>query len=318
MSQKASVALCLIMRDEETFLLSCLNSVRHLVDTMVIVDTGSEDRSVALAREAGAEVYHFPWSGNFAQARNFALEQATSDWILVLDADEVLQPVNRASFQELLHEPEVEGYFLTLENRLGLGREATQDQVVRLFRNKPAYRFAGAIHEQIAASILQANGNRSLAKAALVIRHYGYLPDSSKIKDKFSRNTGILIRELEHSPDDPFLLYCLGLEYYRQNNIAQGLPYLEKALVHMPGSEGYLEDVILSIACGYLHQLYRHEATKVIDFISKSLLMFPQHPDLLACRGWVHYRAGHRAEALADFQAARHLGGSRLLPVEFL
>ena len=194
MSQKASAALCLIMRNEESVILSCLNSVRHLVDTMVIVDTGSEDRSVALAQEAGAEVYRFPWSGNFAQARNFALEQATSDWILVLDADEVLQPVSQVSFQELLLQLEVEGYFLTIENHLGFGQEATQDQVVRLFRNKPAYRFAGAIHEQIAAAILQANDNRGLAKASLVIKHYGYLPDSGKIKDKFLRNTAILVR----------------------------------------------------------------------------------------------------------------------------
>ena len=84
------LSLCTIVKDEEASLPSCLNSVKDVVDEMVVVDTGSTDRTPAIAKEFGAKVYRFPQDSNLSPARNFSLEQATGDWILVLDADEEL------------------------------------------------------------------------------------------------------------------------------------------------------------------------------------------------------------------------------------
>lgn len=310
MKERETVSLCLIVKDEEECVLSCINSVRHLVDEMVVVDTGSRDRTARLAKEAGARVFDFNWTGDFARARNFALEQAVSDWILVLDADEVLDPVSVEDFNRLLCARNVEGYFLHIKSYLE-GQEAARDQVVRLFRNKPVYRFTGAIHEQVAPSILKANDGAGLAEAPLVINHYGYLKAQIFKKDKFSRNTSIIKRALESNPADPFLLYCLGVEHYQRGNVAEGLDCLEKALVRMRGAEGYFEEVILNIALGLL-KLGRIE--RLIEFVSKSLEMFPEHPDLFLLRGLGYLNLGRYLEASKDLDRTLQKGGSRVLP----
>jgi len=315
MREKETVSLCLITKDEEESILSCINSVKHLVDEIVVVDTGSRDQTAGLAREAGARVYDFNWTCDFALARNYALEQAVSGWILVLDADEVMEPVSVEDFNRLLCACDVEGYFLRIKNYLGTGQEVAWDQVVRLFRNKPAYRFTGAIHEQVAPAILNANGGRGLAAAPLVINHYGYLKAQVLKKDKFKRNTIIIKRALENNPDDPFLLYSLAVEHYQKGEIAKGLDCFEEALVRMRGLEGYFEDVVLNIALGLL-KLGRTE--RLIEFVSKSLEMFPEHPDLLLLRGLGYLNLGKYLEAARDLDRTLQKGGSRVFPESFI
>lgn len=274
------VSFCLIARDEEESLLACLASIRHLVAEMIVVDTGSRDGTVRAATNAGAQVFSFPWSGNFSSARNFSLAQAHSDWILVLDADEKLEPVDKETLAKLLANDQVDGYYLEIQNNLAPG-QVSWDKGVRLFRNKSCYRFRGAIHEQVVPSILEYGGRERLASAPLVIHHDGYTKEKIEARHKPERNMAILHRELRLNPADPFLLYCLGLEYYQKNQIDEGLACLEKALINMPGGEGYLEEVILYLALSYL-SLGRKE--KLEDFIAQSLLMFPEHPDLLLIR----------------------------------
>ncbi|MCL6559172.1 MAG: glycosyltransferase [Firmicutes bacterium] len=311
MKKKETVSLCLIVKNEEEFILSCIHSVRHLVDEIVVVDTGSRDQTARLAIEAGARVFDFTWRGDFALARNFALEQANSDWLLVLDADEVLEPLSVEDFNRLLCARDVEGYFLQIKNYLGAGQEVSWDQVVRLFRNKPGYRFRGAIHEQVAPSILDANHGGGLAVAPLVIHHYGYLKEQVLKKEKFNRNTSIIKRALDSNPADPFLLYCLAVEHYQRGNVAEGLDCLEKALTRMGGREGYFEDVVLNIALGLL-KLDRTE--RLIEFASKSLKMFPEHPDLFLLRGLGFLNLGKYLEAAGDLDRSLLKGGSRVLP----
>lgn len=310
MRKKETVSLCLIVKNEEEFILSCINSVNHLVDEIVVVDTGSCDETPKLAHKAGARVYNFTWNGDFAQARNFALEQAVSDWVLVLDADEVLEPISIEDFNLLLCAQEIEGYFLHIKSYLETEKEVAWDQVVRLFRNKPNYRFKGAIHEQVASSILDANGGRGLMVAPLVINHYGYLKSQLLKKDKTNRNTWIINKALENNPEDPFLLYALAIEHYQQERISQGLNCLEKALARMHGTEGYFEDVLLNISFGLLI-LGRHR--KLIDFIDKSLKMIPQQPDLLLLRGIAYLITGEYRKAVEDLEKILKIRDNKML-----
>lgn len=297
MKNKPTVALCLIVQNEEEFILSCLNSVKAIVDDCIVIDTGSSDQTAKLAAAAGARVFNFPWSGDFAEARNFALAQADSDWVLVLDADEILEPVSREQFLDLLTEPAIEGYFVRIKNLVGSGSETTWDESVRLFRNKQAYRFAGAIHEQVATSILNLNKGQGLAHSSLVILHYGYLDHQLAKKHKFARNTQILKQALSQSPDDPFLLYCLALEYYQQHEVPQGLACLEKALPQMHGREGYFEHTLYSLAWGLV---YLGKIEQLIDFITKSLQMFPKQAGLLLLRGIGYLCRGRYQQASQD------------------
>jgi glycosyltransferase involved in cell wall biosynthesis len=308
---KPTVSLCLIVKNEEDFILSCLNSVKHLVDEIIVVDTGSSDETVRLAREAGAKIFTFTWTGDFSQARNFALEQAACDWILFLDADEELDNIDVQDFQRLLAVPQVEGYFLTIKSYLGAGEEIAWDQVVRLFRNKPAYRFEGAIHEQVASSIIRSKGYEGLAEAPLIIKHFGYLDTQLSEKDKYSRNTLIIKRELENNPQDPFLLYCLALEFYLANDVLEGLACLEKALAYLKGNEGYFEDVLFNTALGYL-KLGKTET--LIRFVEKSLQILPNQPNLILLQGLAYLSQAKYQEAIDNFNSTLHLGGSKVLP----
>jgi 2-polyprenyl-3-methyl-5-hydroxy-6-metoxy-1,4-benzoquinol methylase len=310
MKKKETVCLCMIAKNEEELILSCFNSVKRIVDEIILVDTGSRDGTAGLATGAGARVFYFDWKGDFARARNFALEQAVSDWILILDADEELEPVGPEVFCGLLHVSDVEGYFLYIKNYLGTGREFTLDQVVRLFRNRPEYRFEGAIHEQVAPAILRANGGKGLASAPLVINHCGYLDAQVVKKDKFARNTSILKRELKKKPGDPYLLHCLTVEYYQRGEVAKGVACLEKALGRMHGTEGYFQDALLNYALGLL-SLGKTE--KLIGFAGKSLEILPGHADLLLLRGIGYLGAGHYHEAAGDLERIFQPGNSEVL-----
>ncbi|SHE28697.1 glycosyltransferase [Desulforamulus putei] len=311
MNERMKVSLCLITKNEQHCILSCINSVKHLVHEIVVVDTGSSDNTVPLAQKAGARVFHTEWTGDFAQARNFGLEQATGNWILILDADEVLSPEGTEGFYQLLNDSEVEGYFLTIKNFFGDGREFTTDKVLRLFRNKPSYRFTGAIHEQVAPSILKAAGGKGLASAPLVIYHYGYLDTELAGKDKFNRNTSIIYRELAKKPGDPFLLYSLALEHFQRGLVAEGVRCLDEALSQMRGSEGYFEDALVHMAVG-LWGLGHME--RLLEFLNNSLSMLPEQGDLLLIRGITFLNLKQYSEAAGDLVHALKTGGSKLFP----
>lgn len=309
MKTKETVSLCMIVQDEEDCLLGAIESVQNLTDELIIVDTGSTDRTPQLALAAGAKLFHIAWTKDFSVARNFALQQATSAWILVLDADEILKLIHPETFFALLTNDQVEGYFLQIRNILDSSEDESYDQVVRLFRNKPLYRFEGAIHEQVAPSILRANNGDGLASAPLTIDHFGYLKDRLHSKEKFTRNSEILKKELIQNPDNPFLLYCLGLEYYQQASISKGLNQLSKALGRMSGHEGYFEEVLLNIALGYLRL---DEIPLLTDFLSKALRMYPDHADFLFLRGTAYFRQRNYPLAAKDLERSVSIGTIKL------
>jgi len=95
------LSLSMIVKNEEPFLAHCLDSVRGLVDEMVILDTGSTDGTLEIARAAGARVFQSPWRDDFSAARNASLEKATGDWILILDADEELPASEHAPLRQV-------------------------------------------------------------------------------------------------------------------------------------------------------------------------------------------------------------------------
>jgi len=308
--EHASVSLCVIARNEEHFLPSCISSVRHLVDEIIVVDTGSTDRTTEVALQSGARVYSFSWRENFAAARNYALERATGDWILVLDADEILGRIEAEAFARLLANPNVEGYLVHIRNYLGSGEGIMEDRAVRLFRNKPCYRFEGAIHEQVAASIMRAGAGRGLASAELVIHHFGYLDRHVQAKNKHQRNVSIITRALAQDPADPFLMYCLGIEYLHSNQIEEGIRCLEHSLTFMRGREGYFHDALVALGAALLQA---EDKERLVRFLPRALQMLPDDPDLNLLQGMA--ALCDNTSACAVYSLRRALSErSRLLP----
>ncbi len=206
-----TLSVCMIARNEEECLERCLQSVRGVVDEIVFVDTGSTDRTVEIARRFGARVFHFAWTGSFAEARNVSLRQATGDWLLMLDADEELAPADSARLKALLTSEDVEAYILNQVSYLGQepGTEVEVVPRVLLFRNRSEYHFTGAIHEQVTDSIQAARTEARIVPSGVSILHYGYLEHRVRQKDR--RNTEILLRELQKAPDNGYLRFQLGV-----------------------------------------------------------------------------------------------------------
>ncbi len=293
----APVSLCLIARNEEHCIADCLNSVRHLVTEIIVADTGSTDQTKAIARQHGATVLDYCWQDDFAAARNFTLRQAQGEWLLVLDADEILAPVSGRDFFQLFAADAAEGYYVKICSFLDGADQAAEDFVVRLFKNKPEYKFAGAIHEQVAGSIKRHNAGGGLAFTGLTIHHFGYLAREVSLKSKFSRNTAIIKKALLQNPHDPFLHYSLGIEYLQREDAHTAVGYLYKSVLALRGDEMYFPQVLFALILGLIHDPGQAPCD-VQDVIQQAVQMLPDAADLLYLQGfWLLQRAQYEQAA---------------------
>ena len=194
-SEIPSISLAMIVRDEEQFLGGCLESVRGAVDEIVVVDTGSTDRTVEIAKNFGAKVYSFEWADDFAAARNEALRHCNCDWVLSLDADERLTGDSTRHIRAETAREDVDAWYLTLAGVSATGEEHPPVRLLRMFRRTAKGRYFGRIHEQIDLGISGIVGGHSRA----VIRHLGYDPEVYRSRGKEERNKRILAQALTDS-----------------------------------------------------------------------------------------------------------------------
>ena len=225
----ARLTVCVIVKNEEPFIAQCLKSVHGFASQIIVVDTGSTDRTVEIAREFGAQIHSFNWCDDFAAARNAALEHATGDWVLMLDADEELPPAQHAKLLADMKAGDIIARRLPLVN---VGRESEGRSVVpRLFRNAPGVFFHGRIHEQVFASLLVQGKKWGLATAlgTAELLHYGYTKELVVDRNKVERNLKLLQLALAENPTDVNLVMNLGLELVRSDNLAAGLEKYREA-----------------------------------------------------------------------------------------
>ncbi len=224
------LSVCLIAKNEEKFLGRCLASVRSLAAQIIVVDTGSTDRTVEIAREHGAEVHEFAWCDDFSAARNEALKYANGDWILMLDADEEFLAEHHRTLQQEMQSTGVMAFRLPIIDE---GREQEGcSYVPRLFRNAPALFFVGRVHEQVFSSVevrcREWGLENCLGKAALL--HHGYVQEVVTNRDKIARNLRLLELAIQELPGEPNLLMNLGLELVRSGKLDAGLARYREAL----------------------------------------------------------------------------------------
>ncbi|MET1172128.1 tetratricopeptide repeat-containing glycosyltransferase family 2 protein [Paenibacillus amylolyticus] len=292
------ISLCMIVKDEEELLPHCLASVQGAVDEIIVVDTGSSDRSAEIAQQYGALVVGFEWCEDFAAARNAGLERASGDWILFLDADEALDRVAREQIRSWTSVSGCDGLFLNIHNYTGTGQQGvTVNPVLRLFRNAPEHRFEGRIHEQIAAAICRRNPEAAFHVTDMVIHHYGYQTAIVERKDKVNRNVRLLQQAVEEEPNQPFHHYNLGVEYLRVGEA-------ERALETFGVARMGIDPAVTS----YAHLLFKYEIRclqhlnrwqEALDRIDAALELFPEYTDLM------HHR-GVCADALGDADRAEY------------
>ncbi|HEV2692279.1 MAG TPA: glycosyltransferase [Verrucomicrobiae bacterium] len=258
------LSVCLITKNEEKFLAQCLKSVRGLAAQIVVVDTGSTDRTVEIAREFGAELFASAWSDDFAAARNAALEHATGDWVLILDADEEMTAEQHAKLQADMKNATAIGYRLPLVN---FGQEDQgRSFIPRLFRNAPGVFFHGRIHEQVFSSLLplckQWGLQTALGSAELL--HHGYTKEMVRDRNKVARNLNLLQQAIAENPADANLVMNLGLELVRSDDLPAGIVKYREAFDLMsvqPATEVVpeLREALLTQFTSQLYKVRGHE-----------------------------------------------------------
>ena len=230
------LSLSMIVRDEAAQIEDCLRSVQGFVDEMVVVDTGSTDNTPALAQAMGARVEQIEWPGDFAPARNQALQWVSGDWVLVLDADERLRPEAMAPLRALMAQPDV-----LVINLLRHERGAVQSpysNVSRLFRRHPAIRWSRAYHSMVddsVAELLQQESHWRIADCPEpALLHDGYRPELLAQGNKPERLRQAMEAELLERPGDPYACAKLGSLEVADGNLERGVALLRQGLAQCP------------------------------------------------------------------------------------
>ena len=275
------ISLCMIVKNEEESLVRCLESVKDIVSEMIIVDTGSTDSTVEIAEKYGAKVFLYDWDESFSNARNFSLSKASMDWILIMDADDEFEKADTHKLLNLVRNKysNVNVYFMETLSYVG---EVPDSNVimnlnVRLIRNGKGYKFEGDIHEQIKAGPEDENKPEAIKVESIRIYHYGYLNKTVQAKNKRNRNMSIIQKELDKDPDNFFMLFNMGTEYYAMSNFTEALNYYKKSYEHF-------EPQLISSAKLILRMVSCYEVlgktSEEFELIDEGLKYYPNFTDL--------------------------------------
>ncbi len=302
-----SISLCMIVKDEENNLPRCLKSVRDIVDEIIIVDTGSIDSTVEIAKSFGAKVYDFEWNGSFSDARNYSLEKANGNWIMIMDADDEMSEEGKQAIPDLIANGDADAYFFETISYVGdkPGTDVLKNMNLRLMKNGKGYHYSNPIHEQIYCNIKALNPSAKIVNKDIKVYHYGYLNKNIIEHNKRARNIGLLEKELKAKPGSPFTLFNLGSEYYAMGDNVKAIDYFEKAFRKFNVKEGFSSHLILKMTHCYLG-LGRYD--DAFDLCCEGLSYYPQFTDLEFLKGVVKNTIGKHFMAIKHFEKCCEMG----------
>ncbi|MBI1404215.1 MAG: glycosyltransferase [Porphyrobacter sp.] len=282
----------MIVRDEARCIVRCLESVRPWVDRMVVLDTGSTDGTMELARKAGALVYEMPWTGSFAEARNRSLELADADWNLVIDADEWIVS-GGGNLRSWCQAPSRLGAVcvrsLSEAGRSHDGAAAQNRSQNWLTRMLPrGVRFERRIHEQVVSDLRR-------SRIALYLDHDGYL--AAQVAAKGDRNRALLLQDLEERPGDAYILYQLGQEAAKRAEFDAACDLFRQSLALVPEKANWEHGLVIK----YLYSLVQSgEIDAALVYAHQNLARWRHSPDFFFMAGNIALR-----KAAADPANAR-------------
>ncbi len=227
--QKCVLSVCLIVRDEEKHIRECLASIRSVADEIIVVDTGSRDRTLDIVQEFDVRVSHFTWCDDFSAARNASIANAAGDWILWIDADERLSADSIPELKNLLvEEPAPVIYGVQIRSAISDNGGDHLSTAHRLFTNHRGISFSGRIHEQVSPSVAAMGGIER--QSSIMIDHVGYHREAVDQGVKAKRNLKLLHRMVKENPDFAYAHYKLAQQYSVIGKFRKSLPYFRKAV----------------------------------------------------------------------------------------
>jgi len=270
------LSLAMIVKNEEEKLARCLNSVKDYVDEIVVVDTGSTDRTKKIAASYGAKIYDFVWCNDFAIARNFSIEKTRGDFVLALDADHVVMKFDQEKVLEMLEDGKKAGLAEIINVYTQNGVKVTDRHYAAAVFPRAA-RYCGPIHEQIEPSMQR-------AILPISIFHDGY---DNRDDSKFRRNIDILERALQQN-EDTFLMYKLAQEYRGLQQMEMADKQFHAAYTQMDRSSVLYPSVVVE----YLSNLVKmKDFTKALEIAALAQGQYPDYPELFFVSGELYMEA---------------------------
>lgn len=289
------ISACVIVKDEEKNLPRWLDSVKRIAEEIVVVDTGSTDATVAIAEAAGAKVYHFSWIDDFAAAKNFALDQASGEWVIFPDADEYFTaedaPKVKAWMRRVHGERRVIGLLCRCVNLEADGTVRNTILQARVFRLRPDLRYRGAIHESLVYTGPGAVELRPMADVCLY--HTGY--EAGVIRGKMERNLALLLGRREEG-DACYIADC----YYGLGDFEKTVLYAREAIrsgVRLMGRESRPHALLIQSLVALERPL-----TEIRDAVAQARQEYPTVGDFSVLGGLGAERAGAYRIAEEYFQ----------------
>lgn len=292
------ISICMIVKNEEQQLSRALSSIPSGCE-IVVVDTGSSDRTIEIAMEFGASVHQYKWDDHFANARNASIMHATGEYIFIMDADEQISEDWKLAIQKHL-ELFPDQASTALIHNITEG-ELTAHHSVRLFPNNGKYEFRGNVHEQLFCGDEPAKAIRS----AIRINHYGYSQEQYTSKGKFERYVHLYNQALAQNPEDGYMLYQLGKLYYSLKRYTEAYEPLASAVLLQQFDRFYYPPLLVMF--GYtLKELNNSE--QAYELLVPMLSMYPKFPDLPFQLGVLAMEAGRIDQIAPHFERALAIG----------
>lgn len=296
----------MIVKNEEELLPNCLNSIKDAVDEIIIVDTGSTDNTVNIAKIFGAKVYHHPWNDSFSEARNHCLNHASGDWILQIDADEELEQADIPKLRLAISDHRYNGVIIAIQSIIKDGIHKFYHP--RIFRRGKGF-YKDIIHEQ---TILE--GERLSTEIRLY--HHGYNLDEKKMRTKWQRTTHLLIKQIAQNKHDSFAWFNLIRNYRIQDLFQDGINAGEEALKIMspvPFSNHDKTDISLhhyvmityeTANCYLYNENYSKAKELCLLTLSKlaELKIKPENIDLIFTLACIYLKEGDYRKAIDSFE----------------
>ncbi len=274
-----TLSLCMIVKDEEYFLPMCLDSVKDYVDEIIIVDTGSTDNTVEIAKRYNAKIYHHPWENSFSKARNHSLKYATCDWILILDADEEIDKENAHRLKEVIKDPigsettqRADLILIPVYSKFNNGKNVSIANSERLFRNHLGICYEGIVHNTLKYAV-------PTKKENIKLYHHGYNQDNEQMERKFARTSELLKEQINRDQEDPAPHHYLAVSYLDRNMnddcIGEALEAIR--LFELQNSNSQLR--LLAYYTASVAYYRKNELTNAEKYAIKSLSFYSEYID---------------------------------------